>query len=299
MFSNFPECDSEYVLALFAIGILLLFPYGFVGVQILRNQKLSNLVANDHSISFCFITIYTNFVIIILHLSNLSLFKKENDVYIYRSARYFQLFAVTLVFIDVTKVLLTLDFRGAKILLYIGRITEIIIGILVFVHFIAFYIPYSKFTIHIVKKIQAMHTLTGLTLYLVSLFVIVLSFCFIFTNLQHFIDTKRLFMIRLGIFILFLLIVLHSNTYFWIKSKPFQYHLMRDLSNLKFYDQSIKTNIKFEVLNLAYLCLWDPLCCYVFFLTMYYLSPDVSPENVSETPEVKIEFASLFKTLSI
>lgn len=65
-FTCFPECNSSVVVVLiFVIGILMIFPYAFYGVKILIRNKLSNFMAIDNSVTFCFITIYTVFVILI------------------------------------------------------------------------------------------------------------------------------------------------------------------------------------------------------------------------------------------
>lgn len=286
-FVNFPECNNPYVLTLFVFGILMIFPYSFFGMRILRRHRLSNVITNDHSLTFCFITIYADSVILILNISNLYWFNQENDFFLLKSARYFQVFASTLVFIDITKVLKTLNFRGSKILLFIGRITEIVIGVLVILHFISFYIPNSRFS-EKVKNIQNYHVLTGLTLYTISLFLAVLSICFIFTDMGKFIEARRLQMIKIGIFFFPLIVIAHSNIYFWRQSIPFNSHLMVNFNNLKFYTETTRVNKKYELLNVAYICLWNPLCSYVFFLMMYLLSP-----NINETRDPKAEITSL------
>lgn len=255
-------------------------------------DKLANFVVIDQSVAFCFITIYTVFLILLLYLSNLNWFSNGNNYYMYLSARYLQVFAFTFVFIDVTKVLFALNVRGSKILLYLGRITEVIVGILVIIHYIAFYIPNSKFDKIIVKKIHDLNIMTLLTLYIISLFLAVLSVCFIFTNVQNFIDSKKLRMIKIGIFIFSLFVIAHCNTYYWTESKNFQYHLMKDLNNVKYFDENTKFNKKYEILNLAYMSLWNPLCCYVFFFMLYYLRSDMKVENATDASIESIAFVS-------
>lgn len=221
------------------------------------------------------------------------MFNKGNDLLLYHSARFFQVFASTLVFIDVTKVLKALNVRGSNALLILGRFDEIIVRILLSLHYIAFYLPNVETKEKIVRKIHDLQLLTLLTIYIISLFLAVFCICFIFTRVQDLIEPKRLRMIKVGIFFFPLIACAHCNTFYWIHSMPFKSHLLNNLDKVKFFDEKTKVFKKYELLNLAYMSLWNPFCCYVFFLILYYLNPEEYEENTHDPNNELITFQTL------